>query len=507
MSQFSVSFMATHSTTRGFMIEVLGSSCLSTVQLACINVVTCGLSLAVNVPPAVLIRLLREHRSEWVDFNIDAYSASALKASSFAYPGMRPMRFTGNPIIMPLSYTIELEEMLEVIRLEGHSLAQEDAFMSRDIHLLQETVLKLPKVPSLKSLGVLCSEDAEQDFFNNIIHLQACMFGGSCIYFWKYGMEVLLRVSNEMLPSDVPETGQAEVKDCVLEVSKVVTNGMTSSTVLHPCSSSAEVSEIQSCLRKSLLPKIQKLLTSDADKFNVNISLVALKLLKLLPADGCFGCLLEGSRVGILAVHCQSLKGDFEWEAGLLFGRDCLCGGEDILRDVSEEKEMEVIASKIKETRKLKSFETIRLVCPRLLTVLLRNTRLTLSSDQLHMVIQFPLFIDLERDPLFVALTLLKATVNCKVVVHEIYDLVSWVAELMFPKAIVDEHSHAIIVHLVVCLANDNDNRVRSMTGAAIMLLIACVSADSLHSILEFSLSWYLRWKTAFLLCSSAQVK
>lgn len=38
---------------------------------------------------------------------------------------------------MPLGHTIEHEEMLEVIRLEGHSLAQEDAFVSRDIHLLQ----------------------------------------------------------------------------------------------------------------------------------------------------------------------------------------------------------------------------------------------------------------------------------------------------------------------------------------------------------------------------------
>lgn len=28
-------------------------------------------------------------------------------------------------------------QVLEVIRLEGHSLAQEDAFLSRDIHLLQ----------------------------------------------------------------------------------------------------------------------------------------------------------------------------------------------------------------------------------------------------------------------------------------------------------------------------------------------------------------------------------
>ncbi|XP_052186933.1 homeobox-leucine zipper protein REVOLUTA-like [Diospyros lotus] len=90
-----------------------------------------------NVPPAVLVRFLREHRSEWADFNVDAYSAAALKASSFAYPGVRPTRFTGGQIIMPLGHTIEHEEMLEVIRLEGHSLAQEDAFMSRDIHLLQ----------------------------------------------------------------------------------------------------------------------------------------------------------------------------------------------------------------------------------------------------------------------------------------------------------------------------------------------------------------------------------
>lgn len=28
-------------------------------------------------------------------------------------------------------------QLLEVVRLEGHSLAQEDAFLSRDIHLLQ----------------------------------------------------------------------------------------------------------------------------------------------------------------------------------------------------------------------------------------------------------------------------------------------------------------------------------------------------------------------------------
>ncbi|XP_054812525.1 homeobox-leucine zipper protein REVOLUTA-like isoform X2 [Prosopis cineraria] len=90
-----------------------------------------------NVPPAVLVRFLREHRSEWADFNVDAYSAASLKAGSFAYPGMRSTRFTGSQIIMPLGQTIEHEEMLEVVRLEGHSIAQEDVFASRDIHLLQ----------------------------------------------------------------------------------------------------------------------------------------------------------------------------------------------------------------------------------------------------------------------------------------------------------------------------------------------------------------------------------
>ncbi|KAH8510115.1 hypothetical protein H0E87_007877 [Populus deltoides] len=91
-----------------------------------------------NVHPAVLVCFLREHHAEWADFSVDAYSAALWKAGSYAYPGMRPMRFTGSQITMPLGHTIEQEELLEVIRLEGHSFAQEDAFVSQDIHLLQE---------------------------------------------------------------------------------------------------------------------------------------------------------------------------------------------------------------------------------------------------------------------------------------------------------------------------------------------------------------------------------
>lgn len=125
-------------------IAVNSAKNLSTISnpansLAFLGGVLCAKAsmLLQNVPPAVLVRFLREHRSEWADFNVDGYIAAALKAGSYAYPGMRLTRFTGSQIIMPLGHTIEHEELLEVVRLEGHSLAQEDAFLSRDIHLLQ----------------------------------------------------------------------------------------------------------------------------------------------------------------------------------------------------------------------------------------------------------------------------------------------------------------------------------------------------------------------------------
>ncbi|KAK8601489.1 hypothetical protein V6N13_058814 [Hibiscus sabdariffa] len=117
----------------------LRSSSNPTNALSFVGGILCAKAsmLLQNVPPAVLVRFLREHRSEWADFNVDAYMAASLKAGTYAYPGIRPTRFTGSQIIMPLGHTIEHEEILEVIRLEGHSLVQEDAFVSRDIHLLQ----------------------------------------------------------------------------------------------------------------------------------------------------------------------------------------------------------------------------------------------------------------------------------------------------------------------------------------------------------------------------------
>ncbi|KAK1261126.1 Homeobox-leucine zipper protein HOX9 [Acorus gramineus] len=90
-----------------------------------------------NVPPALLVRFLREHRSEWADYSIDAYSAASLKAGLCAFLGSRSTGFSGSQTIIPLAHTVEHEEFLEVIRLEGQSITQDEAVLSRDVHLLQ----------------------------------------------------------------------------------------------------------------------------------------------------------------------------------------------------------------------------------------------------------------------------------------------------------------------------------------------------------------------------------
>ncbi|XP_042434016.1 homeobox-leucine zipper protein HOX32-like [Zingiber officinale] len=91
-----------------------------------------------NVPPAMLVRFLREHRSEWADCSVDAYSAASLRACPFAVPGVRPSGgFLGSQVILPLAHTAEHEEFLEVIRLEGHGFNQDDIILPRDLYLLQ----------------------------------------------------------------------------------------------------------------------------------------------------------------------------------------------------------------------------------------------------------------------------------------------------------------------------------------------------------------------------------
>uniref|UniRef100_A0ACD5ZY60 Uncharacterized protein n=1 Tax=Avena sativa TaxID=4498 RepID=A0ACD5ZY60_AVESA len=90
-----------------------------------------------DVPPALLVRFLREHRSEWADPGVDAYSAASLRASPYAVPGLRAGGFMGSPVILPLAHTLEHEEFLEVLRLEGHGFSHDEVLLARDMYLLQ----------------------------------------------------------------------------------------------------------------------------------------------------------------------------------------------------------------------------------------------------------------------------------------------------------------------------------------------------------------------------------
>ncbi|KAJ8758597.1 hypothetical protein K2173_000318 [Erythroxylum novogranatense] len=90
-----------------------------------------------NVPPGLLVRFLREHRSEWADYAVDTYSAACLKASPYAVPCARPGGFPSSQVILPLAHTVENEEFLEVVRLEGHAFSPEDIALARDMYLLQ----------------------------------------------------------------------------------------------------------------------------------------------------------------------------------------------------------------------------------------------------------------------------------------------------------------------------------------------------------------------------------
>lgn len=66
------------------------------------------------MPPAILLRFLREHRSEWADNNIDAYSAAAIKIGPYSLQGSRVGGF-GSQVILPLAHTAEHEEVSDLV--------------------------------------------------------------------------------------------------------------------------------------------------------------------------------------------------------------------------------------------------------------------------------------------------------------------------------------------------------------------------------------------------------
>ncbi|XP_057476045.1 homeobox-leucine zipper protein REVOLUTA-like isoform X2 [Actinidia eriantha] len=92
-------------------------------------------TLLQNVSSSLLVQFLREHRSEWADLSIDAHSAASLKTGSFTFPGLNSFDFSASTEL--LGHTIDDDEILEMIRLEGHVLSQKDAILFQDIYFLQ----------------------------------------------------------------------------------------------------------------------------------------------------------------------------------------------------------------------------------------------------------------------------------------------------------------------------------------------------------------------------------
>ncbi|KAJ4812893.1 Small subunit processome component 20-like protein [Rhynchospora pubera] len=193
--------------------------------------------------------------------------------------------------------------------------------------------------------------------------------------------------------------------------------------------------------------------------------------------------------------------------------------------------------------------------CLSLLSVLLNKprVRVTLSDEELRMILSFPVFIDLQTNPSPVALSLLKAIVGRKLVVPEIYDMVTIVGELMvtsqdetvrkqcskillqflldyrlsekrlkqhmdfllvnlsyehpsgkgvvleilhaimmkFPKSIIDSQAEPIFLHLVATLSNEKDSQIISIIATIFKVLIDHTSESVLNSIMNYCISWY----------------
>ncbi|KAI3691146.1 hypothetical protein L2E82_49364 [Cichorium intybus] len=102
------------------------------------NAVLCAKAsmLLQDVGPAMLMRFLREYRSEWADSSIDAYSAASVKAGPTSLPMARSGTF-GSQVILPLAHTLEHEEFMEVIKLENIGHYQDNMMMPGDIFFLQ----------------------------------------------------------------------------------------------------------------------------------------------------------------------------------------------------------------------------------------------------------------------------------------------------------------------------------------------------------------------------------
>lgn len=87
-----------------------------------------------NVPPALLIRFLREHRSEWAELDICTDIAAALGHGALV--SRRGSSCYGSAPLL-LAHSFEQQELLELLQMESPSLFQDGGIYSKDHFLLQ----------------------------------------------------------------------------------------------------------------------------------------------------------------------------------------------------------------------------------------------------------------------------------------------------------------------------------------------------------------------------------
>nr|AWD38912.1 class III homeodomain-leucine zipper protein [Ceratopteris pteridoides] len=87
-----------------------------------------------NVPPALLIRFLREHRSEWADLEVCTDIAASLGHAPLA--SRRGVSCYGSAPLL-LSHSPEQRELLELLQMDSPTVFQDGGFYAKDNFLLQ----------------------------------------------------------------------------------------------------------------------------------------------------------------------------------------------------------------------------------------------------------------------------------------------------------------------------------------------------------------------------------
>ncbi|KAH9301726.1 hypothetical protein KI387_013309, partial [Taxus chinensis] len=93
-----------------------------------------------NVPPAILVRFLREHRSEWADWmdcDLDTICSNTSRSHVYGASVLVGAELGRRQIPMPLAHSVEHEEIMELVKFEGCDPGRDGAFVSKETYLLQ----------------------------------------------------------------------------------------------------------------------------------------------------------------------------------------------------------------------------------------------------------------------------------------------------------------------------------------------------------------------------------